>query len=68
LIPGGLALPTFVVLERLRVLAYAPILRAPPFDEAGHPLGDWTLVQLARSVILGGGSVAMAHVLLRARR
>src|SRR5690606_11042495 len=65
MIPGAIGLASLVALERLGIVPYAPILRAPPFDEAGHPLADWTLVQLARSVLLGGGSVAIAHVLLR---
>lgn len=65
MIPGAGAFATLLVLERLRILDYAPLLRAPPFDAAGHPLDDWALVQLGRSLLLGGGSVAMAHVLLR---
>jgi diguanylate cyclase (GGDEF)-like protein len=65
MIPGGLAFVGLVVAERVRLVPYAPLLRAQPLDPAGHPLGDWMLVQLARGLLLGSGSLAMAHLLLR---
>jgi diguanylate cyclase (GGDEF)-like protein len=68
MIPGVAAIAAAIGAERLHLLAYAPVLRAPPYAEGGHPPGDWVAIQVSASVILTAASIGLAHILVQRMR
>jgi diguanylate cyclase (GGDEF)-like protein len=61
--PGMLLLAVSVIAERLGYIRYAPIFRTQPFDEQGHPMLPWFLLNGSLSLVISIFLIALAHVI-----
>ncbi|MFO0660091.1 MAG: GGDEF domain-containing protein [Polyangiaceae bacterium] len=61
--PGMLLLAASVLAERLGYIRYAPIFATQPFDERGHPLLAWYLLNGSLSFVISVLLIALAHVI-----